>query len=116
MAAWTYPESTDVGTDNVTTLDALAVLEQDEGGHGADRELGGDLAVVVDVKLEEGGLVGELDGELLNLGRDDLAGSCAGGRQRRARRRGNREGHVPHQVAKKSMTTSLVLDCSMAAA
>jgi len=42
-----------VGTDNGGDL--LAVLEEDEGGHGADAQLLGDLGDLVDVDLVEAG-------------------------------------------------------------
>jgi len=44
-------EGLGVGTDNLSNL--LAVLEEQEGGHGTDAELLGDLGELVDVDLEE---------------------------------------------------------------
>jgi hypothetical protein len=68
-------ESGRVGADDV--LDLLAVLEEHEGGHGADAELGGDLAHLVDVDLVELGLRVVL-AELGDLGRDRLARAAPG--------------------------------------
>lgn len=50
----------------------LAVLEEEEGGHGADGVLGGDIAQIVDIDLDKVD-VGKLLTKLDNLGGDDLA-------------------------------------------
>jgi hypothetical protein len=64
-----------VGADEL--VDLLAVLEDDEGGHGADAELLGELGQGVDVELGEVDLVLELAlGPLGDLGRDGLAGAA----------------------------------------
>lgn len=47
-------EGLGVGTDDLADL--LAVLEQDEGGHGADAEFLGDLGDLVDIELVEAGV------------------------------------------------------------
>jgi hypothetical protein len=62
-----------VRTDNIGDL--LAVLEEHEGGHGTDTELGGNVGELIDVDLVELGLGVGL-GELLNLGGDGLAGTA----------------------------------------
>lgn len=59
-----------IGTDDLADL--LAVLEEQEGRHGADAELLGDVADLVNVDLEELG-VGVLVGELDHFRRDHLA-------------------------------------------
>lgn len=46
-------EGSGVGTNNGSDL--LAVLEEDESGHGADAELLGDLGNLVDIDLVEAG-------------------------------------------------------------
>lgn len=71
-------ESGNVGTDDLS--DALAVLVDVEGGHGADANLGGDVGQLVDVDLVEGD-VGVLLAELLDLGGDGLAGTAPGGEE-----------------------------------
>lgn len=59
-----------IGADDLA--DFLAVLEDDEGGHGADAELLGHVGDLVDVELVEAhGRV--LVGELGDDGGDDLA-------------------------------------------
>jgi hypothetical protein len=65
-----------VGADD--GLELLAVLEQLEGGHGADAQLLGDVRHGVNVDLVEA-RGGEFLGELGHLGRDDLAGAAPGG-------------------------------------
>lgn len=66
----------DIGADHL--CDLLAALEEQEGGHGAYAQLGGDLGQLVDVDLVElGG--GVLLGELLDLGGDGLAGTAPRG-------------------------------------
>jgi len=58
-------------------VDLLALVEDDECGHGADVELLSYVWDVVDVQLDEVG-AGELVGELVNLWGDDLARSTPG--------------------------------------
>lgn len=60
------------GTRANDLLDALAVLVEDEGGHGADVLVGGGLLELIDVDLDEGD-VGELGAVSLNGGGDRLA-------------------------------------------
>jgi len=67
-----------VGADDLADL--LAVLEDEEGGHGADRVLLGGLGDLVDVDLEEA-RVGVVVREFDNLGSDDLAGTAPGGEE-----------------------------------
>jgi hypothetical protein len=67
-----------VGTDNLADL--LAVLEDEESGHGTDGVLLGGLGDLVDVNLEKAG-VGVVVGELDDLGSDDLAGTAPGGEE-----------------------------------
>ena len=68
-------ESLGVGTDDLGDL--VTILEEEEGGHGANAEFLCDVRDLVDVKLEEAG-VGVCAGELDNLGRDDLARTAPG--------------------------------------
>lgn len=51
-------DSSGVGTDDIANL--LAVLEDNEGGHGADAKLLGEVGKMVDVELGEVDLVLEL--------------------------------------------------------
>ena len=67
-----------VGADDLADL--LAVLEDEESGHGADGVLLGGLGDLVNVNLEEAG-VGVVVGELDDLGSDDLAGTAPGGEE-----------------------------------
>ena len=53
-------ESLGVGTNDLADL--VTALEQNEGGHGADTELLGNVGDIVDVELEEA-CVGELLGK-----------------------------------------------------
>jgi len=62
-----------VGSDDLGDL--LAVLEELEGGHGADRELLGNVGKLIDVDLVEVG-VGELVAVLDDGGGDDFAGTA----------------------------------------
>lgn len=58
--------------------DLLSVLEDDEGGHGADAQFPGDLGDFVDVEfVEAGGGVGV--GELDYFGGDDFTRGAPGG-------------------------------------
>ena len=67
-----------VGADDLADL--LAVLEDEESGHGADGVLLGGLGDLVNVNLEEAG-VGVVVGELDDLRSDDLAGTAPGGEE-----------------------------------
>lgn len=69
-------ELANVGTNN--GLDLLTVLEKEKGGHGRDTVLLGDIGALVDVDLDEVGGGGGLS-ELLENGRDHLAGATPGG-------------------------------------
>lgn len=65
----------------VSTLDGVddgAGAQDDEGGHGADAVLRGNLALAVDVDLAEGDLarLGVLGGQRLEGGRDHFAGTA----------------------------------------
>lgn len=71
-------ESSGVGTNNGSDL--LAVLEEDESGHGANAELLGDLGDLVDVDLVEAG-AGVGRGHLDDLRGDGLAGTAPGGEE-----------------------------------
>lgn len=76
-ASATHLESRGVGTDDL--LDLVAALEDDEGGHGADADLLGDLGLLVDVDLEEVDLLaGGGVRDLLEDGADGLAGAAPG--------------------------------------
>lgn len=66
-----------IGADDLGNL--LAVLEDDEGGHGADAELLRHVGHLVDVELVEAH-AGVLVGELGNDGRDDLARAAPRGK------------------------------------
>lgn len=63
------------GTRADDLLDALAVLVEDKGGHGADVLVGGGLLELINVDLDEGD-VGELGAVTLDGGGDRLAGSA----------------------------------------
>jgi hypothetical protein len=69
-------ESLGVGTDDLADL--LAVLEEQEGGHGADVQFLGDIGNLVDVELEEGGVLVHA-GVFCDGGSDDLARTAPGG-------------------------------------
>ncbi|GAO49496.1 hypothetical protein G7K_3645-t1 [Saitoella complicata NRRL Y-17804] len=70
-------------TDNLNShthlSNLLTVLEQQEGGHGADVVLGSDLGELIDVDLDELG-VGVGVGELGDLGGNGLARTAPGGK------------------------------------
>lgn len=53
-------ESSRVGSYNL--LDLLAILEDEECGHSADTQLGGNICDFIDIDLDEMG-IGELLGE-----------------------------------------------------
>lgn len=70
----TSHDSRRVGTTN--SLDLLAVLEEEEGGHSRDAVLGSNLGQLVDVDLEElDFFVFRVNAQLLDLRGDGLAGA-----------------------------------------
>jgi hypothetical protein len=69
-----------VGAADSGRVNLLAILEEEESGHGGDAVLGGDLGGLVDVDLVElDVLVGQA--ELLDLRGDGLAGAAPGGEE-----------------------------------
>jgi len=60
-------------------LGDLAILEEYEGRNGADVELGGDLAVLIDVDFCNAQFPGHFPGQLFEDGRDGFAGSTPRG-------------------------------------
>lgn len=67
-----------MGVGTADSLEDLAGVVELEGGHGGDAVLGGDFAELVDVDLEELDFGVHLT-QLLEDGRDGLAGAAPGG-------------------------------------
>lgn len=69
-------QSLRVGTHDLLNL--LAVLEDHEGGHGANTQLLSNIGNLINVDLVEFG-IGVLGSKLLDLGSNDLARAAPGG-------------------------------------
>lgn len=67
-----------VGATDGDVVDLLAVLEEQEGGHGGDAVVGGNIRELVNVDLVELHVL-LLGAKLLDGGGDSLAGSTPGG-------------------------------------
>lgn len=65
-----------IGADNLLNL--FTALEEQEGGHGADAQLLGDVGALVDVELDKF-YVWVVSAVVLNLGGDGLARAAPGG-------------------------------------